>query len=363
MSTEVIPAAKLLQRIGPTQIEELANQVRWASTEGRPVCPKCGSLVCYRYRARRLWLCKDCRHQFSVLSGTALSNSKLPLKTIFMAVHFYNSGAKGMSALQLTRLIGCQYKTAFVLFHKIREVVAREVASLVLTGEVEIDGAYFGGYTWAEPTPTLPNGRRRTYRRGERKVVVVMRERGGRTIPVVVNSEFESAPFIRRYVAPDAVIHADGAHAWDHLEKLYSVLRLEHKYEFKNGNACTNWAESYFSLLRRAHRGIYHRIGGKYLQFYASEIAWKQDHRHLSELERLRRLLSLLLMSGASEKWSCYWQNRRSEWERDLSPSAVVLRRIGQTRKCLSCGNDFMSAGKHNRLCPDCSKMDGGIAA
>ena len=55
------------------------------------------------------------------------------------------NGAKGHSALQLSRDLGVQYKTAFVLSHKIREAMASQIPA-ELSGEVEVDGAYFGGY-------------------------------------------------------------------------------------------------------------------------------------------------------------------------------------------------------------------------
>lgn len=55
------------------------------------------------------------------------------------------NGAKGHSALQLSRDLGVQYKAAFVLPHKIREAMASQIPA-ELSGEVEVDGAYFGGY-------------------------------------------------------------------------------------------------------------------------------------------------------------------------------------------------------------------------
>ncbi len=109
-----------------------------------------------------------------------------------MAIAIFVNGAKGHSALQLSRDLDCQYKTAFVLAHKIRESLASEQADKD-GGDgksVEIDGAYFGGYV--KPA-NYKEGRidRRLVRNrnGKRRCVVIMRERKGRTLPFVFKSE------------------------------------------------------------------------------------------------------------------------------------------------------------------------------
>ena len=65
---------------------------------------------------------------------------------LLAAICIFVNAAKGLSALQLSRDLDCQYKTAFVLAHKLREVLAAEIDGHTLDGEIEIDGAYFGGH-------------------------------------------------------------------------------------------------------------------------------------------------------------------------------------------------------------------------
>ena len=120
--------------------------IRWAATEGAPVCPRCECAAVYAYQTRKLWKCKACNHQFSVTSGTIFASRKLPIRTYLLAIAIFANGAKGHSALQLSRDLDCQYKTAFVLAHKLREALADEHAEMTMEGEVEVDGAYFGGY-------------------------------------------------------------------------------------------------------------------------------------------------------------------------------------------------------------------------
>ncbi len=174
--------------------------------------------------------------------------------TICLAVAIFTNGAKGHSALQLSRDLCCQYKTAFVLAHKLRELVGKDQASATLDGpgDKEIDGAYFGG--GIKPANEVEN---RVDRRlaeeqtGKRQVVVVARERGGRTLPFIVSKESAAIPMIRQHVPMGATVHADEARGWDSLHAYFDMHRINHSEAYSKDGACTNLAESYFSRVRR----------------------------------------------------------------------------------------------------------------
>src|SRR5687767_4746598 len=185
------------------------RSIRWAATNGEPVCPKCGCVACYEYASRPIFKCKGCLHQFSVTSGTIFASRKLPVRDYLLAIAIFANGAKGHSALQLSRDLNCQYKTAFVLAHKIREALGTDLDRTV-EGEIEIDGAYFGGYV--KPANYKENRRDRRLavnRNGKRRVVVVMRERNGQTVPTVFRQEDDSVSMIAAAVSRDTMIHAD----------------------------------------------------------------------------------------------------------------------------------------------------------
>jgi transposase-like protein len=122
------------------------RKFRWPQTDGAPVCPQCGSVDCYTLSTRRQFTCSDCRHRFSVTSGTIFHGRKLKFVDLMAAICIIVNGAKGISALQLCRDLDVQHKTAFVLAHKLREAIAVETKGAILEGEVEVDGAYFGGH-------------------------------------------------------------------------------------------------------------------------------------------------------------------------------------------------------------------------
>lgn len=97
--------------------------IRWGS-ETDQTCPHCGVNDSHRYvPAQRRWRCRHCYKGFSVTSGTVLHSHKLPLQKILGAMLLYANAVKGMSALLLSRDLDVQYKTAFVLLHKLRETL------------------------------------------------------------------------------------------------------------------------------------------------------------------------------------------------------------------------------------------------
>src|SRR6267143_254462 len=125
-------------RMSDEEAREAFRLIRWSDTKGEPVCPRCGCFALYTYRTRHLWKCKACSHQFSVTSGTFFASRKLPIRGYLLAIAIFVNGVKGYSALQLSRDLDVQYKTAFVLAHKIREALADEKKDETVSGEVEI---------------------------------------------------------------------------------------------------------------------------------------------------------------------------------------------------------------------------------
>ncbi|MGB3723265.1 MAG: IS1595 family transposase, partial [Pacificimonas sp.] len=172
--------------------------LRWPETDGEAVCPRCGCVETYDISTRRRFKCVACHHQFSVTSGTIFASRKMAFVDLLAAIAIFVNGAKGYSALQLSRDLDCQYKTAFVLTHKLREAMSEEMRGLKLDGIVEIDGAYFGGYSKPENRKADRKDRRLAQNRtGKRQCIVIMRARGGRSLPFLVANEGDAVPYVR----------------------------------------------------------------------------------------------------------------------------------------------------------------------
>jgi len=300
---------KAIYADGEDKAYEAFCKLRWSASEGEPVCPECGSLHIYRLTVRRQFTCADCRHRFSVTSGTILHGRKLKFTDLLAAICIITNGAKGISALQLSRDLCCQHKTAFVLAHKIREAIAAETKNHQLTGVVEIDGAYFGGHIRPENKKEDRKDRRLAqFQTGKRRVAIAIRQRKGRTLTFVSRDEADGVDIAKQVVARTAIIHADEAGHWDALHNGWQVCRINHSEAFCLDGACTNQAESYFSRLRRMVGGQHHHVSARHLHAYAAHTAWLEDHRRLDNGALAHRALGLALSHSKSREWCGYWQ-------------------------------------------------------
>jgi transposase-like protein len=300
---------KTIYQDGEDKAYETFKRIRWHETAGAPVCPRCGSLDHYSIASRRKFECRDCRHQYSVTAGTIFASRKMSFTDLLAAICIFVNAVKGISACQLSRDLDCQYKTAFVLAHKIREALASEIKNAELDGEVEIDGSYYGGHIRpANLKEKRVDRRLAEHQTGTRRVVVALRERGGRTLPFVTMHEREGVDIAKRIVSRMAKVYADEASHWDALHDGWTVGRINHSEAYSQDGANTNWVESYFARLRRMVDGQHHRVSVQYLYQYANEAAWKEDHRRVSNGALASRTLGLALHHPVSRNWCGYWE-------------------------------------------------------
>jgi transposase-like protein len=299
--------------------ETTFRRIRWADTNGEPVCPHCGGVDAYdcrRLKGAPRFRCRACVKDFTITSGTLFASHKLPLRCYLAAIAIFVNEVKGKSALALSRDLSVSYKCAFVLLHKLREAMAAELKGRMIGGEgkvAEVDSGYFGGYV--KPA-NLKNHRvdRRFYEHqsGKRKAVIVIRERNGNTLPAVFKSEKRALDFIRRRIAPGTIVNADESANWNELHSRFEMKRINHEEAYSLDGACTNWAEEFFSRMRRAEIGHHHHIAGAYLLRYAQEASWREDNRRSSNGEQVNRVAGLAMTSKPSVDFSGYWQRHRS---------------------------------------------------
>ncbi len=109
------------------------------------VCSRCGNTHYCTLKSRQLFQCNHCHHQTSVISGTIFAATKLPLTTWFLAIYLLTQDKTSISALSLKRQLGVSYNTAWMLKHKIMQVMMEQDNSRPLCGLIQIDDAYYGG--------------------------------------------------------------------------------------------------------------------------------------------------------------------------------------------------------------------------
>lgn len=310
------PAARSLKlatvlRMSEEDARAAFKAIRWAETGGDPVCPKCGCLEHYWLATQNRWKCRGCAHQFSLTSGTIFHSRKMEVRNILAAMAIFSNGVKGHNALQLSRDLGHAYKTCYVLLMKIREALGLAIDNSALSGVVEIDGAYLGGYVKPANKRTDRKDRRLAENQtGKRQVIIAMRERKGRTRAYVVKSEAQGVALAKEHIAPGSTVHADEAGHWDKLAARFPIKRINHQEAYSLDGACTNIAESFFSRVRRSEKGIHHHLSGPYLQAYVTELAWREDFRRVSNGGQFAMLADAAAQAPKSNQWRGYWQRR-----------------------------------------------------
>jgi transposase-like protein len=309
--------------------------VRFADNGGEPSCPRCSCTACYTYEARRLFKCKACARQFTVTSGTIFASRKLAFVDILTAIAMFTNGSSGVSALRLGRDLGRSYKTAFILLHKLREVMGEMRTDQKLTGIVEVDGVWVGGKIRKRNAADKRLDRRKLNPKdftaeqwekvqqtlAKQRVLVTLRERrpGGRTLSFVCRRENDAATDILALTSDDAIIHADKGSDWADLEAYRAVHQVNHSREYVSAAGVhVNWVESYNSRVRRAEHGVYHRLAGPYLQGYADEIGWREDYRRIDNGRQFSAMLKTVTRTPVSKSWKGYWQRRASDGARPV---------------------------------------------
>lgn len=310
------PAAKTLSlvkvmRMSEEEARTAFRNIRWTETEGEPICPECGCIDHYDLKTRHVYKCKGCAKQYSITSGTIFHSRKMAVRDILAAIAIFINGAKGYSALQLSRDLSVDYKTAFVLLHKVREAIETARDNGALSGNVEVDGAYFGGYVKpANEKKDRKDRRKKINQSGKRQSVIVTRQRGGVTRTYVTGTEAEGVAHVAANVEHGATIHADEASHWDKLAAYFPIKRINHQEAYSKDGACTNQAESFFSRLRRAEIGTHHHIAGKYLGAYAAEMAWREDTNRQANGTQFTMAVVAVAIAPQSRQWCGYWQRK-----------------------------------------------------
>jgi transposase-like protein len=187
------------------------------------VCPRCGGRSAWERRDRGLFLCRSCRAETSVLAGTVLHRTRLPLPTWFLAAYLVATTG-GLNSLEIGRTLGiADQETAWLLLRRLRSVMSQGLAD-PLRGEVEADETYVGA--------PEPGSRGRPRSRSRKVTVLVLAEAGSaRTrMKVVPDAKADTLlPVIAASVEPRATVTTDGLSSYLGLPTLgFTHRRLPH---------------------------------------------------------------------------------------------------------------------------------------
>ncbi len=276
------------------------EEIRWGAA-GRPTaCPKCGCTDRIKVRTSRKpgpYYCGDCRSHFSVRFGTVMQASNIPLRKWALGTYLWAVSLKGVSSMKLHRDLGITQKSAWFMAHRLRKAWSEPVGDL--GGPVEVDESYFGG-----KRRNMSNSKRKelfgTGRGAVGKTAVVgARDQWDETITakVVRNTGKETLQgFIRKHVQKGATVYTDEASAYSGLGADYDHETVNHSAkEYVNGMAHTNGIESFWSMMKRAHKGTFHHFSAKHLHRYVAEFAARHNCRNRDTLVQMQDLVAAMV--------------------------------------------------------------------
>ena len=271
-----------------------------------PVCPRCGvigdQITKLKGKSTRpgVYKCKDCRKPFSVMIGTVMERSHVPLSKWVLAAQLMASSKKGMSALQLQRMIGTNYETAWFLFHRLRECATNPTPGPIggANKVVEADESYIGGKARNKAFGPPP----------KKHAVFALVERDGevRSFHVANVSAKTLRPIIVKNASRKSYLMTDEAPTYRGIGREFAGHgTVNHSAaEYVRGLFwSTNTVESYFALLKRGVYGTFHNVSEAHLHRYLAEFDFRYNHRKISDADRAETLLR-----GAKGKRLLYQQ-------------------------------------------------------
>lgn len=253
-------------------------------------CPRCGSVetIPAPETAGLPYYCQGCHKPFSVRIGTALQRSKVPFRKWVFAIYLEMTSLKGVSSMKLHRDIKVTQKTAWFMLHRIREAWD-SVSVESFSGPVEVDETYFGG-----KRKNMSNAKRKQLSgRGAvgKTAVVGGKDRGTKRIAAQVVRDTTSETlqgFVRDHTEDGAMVYTDDAGSYNGLARDFGHETVKHSVgEYVRDQAHTNGIESFWSMLKRAHKGVYHKISAKHLDRYVKEFAGRHNVRELDTIEQM----------------------------------------------------------------------------
>ena len=276
---------------------------RWADGVA---CPHCGGTEkCKRLEGAKhrpgLFQCGDCRQQFTVTVGTIFERSKVALHKWMLATHLMASSKKGFSAHQLHRSIGVTYKTAWFMWHRIREAMTDDTLAGFGAGGgiVEVDETFIG----REPGTEKKRGTSH-----KMKVLSLVDRSTGKAKSMVIDDLKASTiiPILRANIAKEAIVYTDDALQYVSLPTHFAGhdYTVHSEGEYVRGDVHTNTIEGYFSIFKRGMKGVYQHCGKQHLHRYLAEFEFRYSNRSANDVNDTQR--AALIIKGAEGKRLTY---------------------------------------------------------
>lgn len=293
------------------------ESIRWP--KGQIICPHCGSEAPHYFlnatmpggrrtrtgsvTERRVWKCRDCRKQFSVITGTVMHGTKAPIRVWLFVIFEMAANKNGIAALEIQRKYGVANRTAWFMCHRVREAMLRTDKTKMI-GTIVADETWIGGdptnrHTHLAPkepripVPFVPGTNKKTDKTPV--MTLICSEDGEARSQVIANV---SAKTLRKVItenveAARSVLHTDSAPGYRQVGQSFRDHQAVNHVigEYVRHGVSTNKAENYFSQLKRSLDGTHHHVSEEHLPRYLSEFDFRYSNRSISDTERMAKLV------------------------------------------------------------------------
>lgn len=328
---------KQICRLTDEQAFQMLKAHRWGNPDdiNDVCCPFCGIRHhTYFLQSRKRWTCKHCKRNFYITTNTAFAFHKLPLVDILLAISLFVNEVKGISAITMSRHLNVNYKTAFVLCHKLREVLFKTRDLSPLQDEIHEDGAWvnftlrntnFAKNRYKQRQKADKQGRKFPKFRPTKRCIISLNQRAsndetlwGSNRTIVAMDYTENTKTIlalnHQFVKQGSDIMCDENVAYYGLDFHYSRWSVNHKECYSAKGINNNIAESFNARFRDLHRGVHHKCDNKYVLHYANQVGYMSDNRQKSNGDLFGDILKRCLWVLPLREWVGYWQgNHRTQ--------------------------------------------------
>jgi transposase-like protein len=331
---------------------EWLKKLRWG--DGKETkCPDCLCIAeHYFIKTRKQWTCKKCSHRFSVTSSSPFASHKLSLRKILCLIYSFVSASQGLSANSFHAEFGTTLKTVFHNLGKVREILYETTDRSPLEGLVHIDCAHFcgkprRGNTRKKTDSFVINNKLRSRKDSivpnvkthpetwniqklkKRRILLALSQAdpdsyegkgSNRTLYFVLEKENGDTiiPIIKKYVEKSALIHTDFGNAFNRIELDIGNhhLKVNHSVQYQDSEGVNNnYAESFFSRLRRAEFGTYNGMRPQYFAFYAAEFSWRDAMKKTSLRDKFEDVIIKAFSREKSKAFCNYNHGHRLNFE------------------------------------------------
>src|SRR4051794_7731972 len=255
------------------------------------ICPRCGSdQKIYPVKSMPFkWQCYDCArnqgYRFSVIAGTIFENTNKPLREWFRVVHLMLTSKKGISALQIQRMMGFgSYGTAHSMCHKIRAALIEPETKL--GGIVEVDETWVAGKDANRHWDKKHHGKTGPQASGKTPVIGAVARKGNviaRVLSHVTKSAAET--FVREMVSDKvSLLATDESFVYDGLTEYPRQVVKHSAKQYVVGAVHTNTIEGFWSIFKWGIVGSFHKVSAKYMPLYVAEFQFRYNHRRNADI-------------------------------------------------------------------------------